>query len=141
VSYQEIVDELLERTGASRVTIRLDTPGETFPVAAEALAPGIRSISGSTGIDLRAAPTFKFLEREKKNLIQNDFANVDDPPPQELIEFYGVHAQMLAPILRDDELAGIVSVHYAPSAREWSREDVAALDDAARRATEELVTS
>jgi GAF domain-containing protein len=138
MSYQEIVEELLERTAASRVTIRVDTPGEVFPVAAEALSPGIRSIKGATEIDLRAAPTFKFLEREKQNLIQNDVTNAADPPPPELIGLYGVRAQMLAPIIRDDRLVGIVSVHYAPSARRWSPGDVAALNDAARRAADEI---
>jgi GAF domain-containing protein len=141
VPFQGIVEELLERTGASRVTIRLDSPGDVFPVAAEALGPGVRSIKDATEIDLRAAPTFTFLEREKRNLIQNDVTDAADPPPPELIELYGVRAQMLAPIVQDDRLAGIVSVHYAPSARRWTAADVAALNDAARRAAEALPSS
>ena len=127
-----------ERTGASRTTLRLDTPGDVFPVVAEGLAPGVRSIKGETGIDLRAAVTFQYLERERRNLIQSDCAAGDYPAPAELLDFYGVKAQMLAPLVRDDRLIGIISVHYAPSTREWSEEEVAALDDAARRVSSEL---
>jgi GAF domain-containing protein len=45
---------------------------------------------------------------------------------------------MLAPLVRDGRLIGIISVHYAPSTREWTEEDVAALDDAARRVSDAL---
>jgi len=133
--FQEIVEELRERTGATRTTLRLDTPGDVFPVVAEALAAEARSIRGETAIDLRRAATFQFLDRERRNLVQSDCAAGDFPAPPELIELYGVKAQMLAPIVGGDRLVGIVSVHYAPSTREWSDEDVAALDEAARRIT------
>jgi len=135
---QDIVDELLEQTGASRVTIRLDMPGQVFPVAAEALEEGTRSIAGDASIDLRASATFKYLEREQRNLIQEDCAAGEFPAPPELIEFYGVKAQMLAPLVRDDRLAGILSVHFAPATRVWTSDDVAALDAAAARVTSEL---
>jgi maleate isomerase len=135
---QEIAEELLGQTRASRVTVRLDTPGEVFPVVAEALDENARSIAGDSSIDLRGAATFKFLESEKRNLIQEDCAAGEFPAPPELIEFYGVKAQMLAPILRDDRLSGILSVHYAPATRVWTSEDVAALDSAAARITAEL---
>jgi GAF domain-containing protein len=138
VAFQEIVQELLEKTDATRTTLRLDTPGDVFPVVAEARAPNVRSIAGDSSIDLKGAPTFKYLDRERRNLIQSDVAAGDHPAPPELIEFYGVKAQMLAPLVRQDRLVGIISVHYAPSTREWTEADVAALDDAARRTQEEL---
>ena len=40
---------------------------------------------------------------------------------------------MLAPVVRDGRLAGIVSVHYAPAVRRWSASDVTALEDAVGR--------
>ena len=138
LSFQAIVEKLLERTGASRTTIRLDTPGDVFPVVAEALAPGVRSIRDDTAIDLRAAPTFQFLERGRRNLVQDDCSAGENPPPPELIELYGVKAQMLAPLVRDDRVVGIVSVHDAPSTRRWTDENVAALEDGSRRAVAEL---
>ena len=127
---ERVLEDLRDATAASRVTLRLDTPGQVFPVAGEALAPGIRSIRDATEIDLRAATTFQYLERELRPLIQNDCASGDYPAPSELIQLYGVKAQMLAPIVRDDRLAGIVSVHHAPATRRWSASDITALEDA-----------
>jgi maleate isomerase len=131
--FERILEDLRDATVASRVTLRLDTPGHVFPVVGEALAPGIRSIRDATEIDLRAATTFQYLERELKPLIQNDCTQGSHPAPAELIEFYGVKAQMLSPVVRDDRLAGIVSVHYAPATRRWSATDIAALEDAVAR--------
>jgi maleate isomerase len=135
---QETASELLERTGASRVTVRLDRAGAVFPVVEEALAEGSRSIAGDASIDLRGSETFKFLEREQRNLIQEDCSAGEFPAPPELIEFYGVKAQMLAPLVRDGRLVGILSVHYAPATRVWTTEEIAALDSAAARITEHL---
>jgi GAF domain-containing protein len=130
---ERVLDDLREATDASRVTLRLDTPGAVFPVAGESLAPGIRSIRDATEIDLRAAKTFQYLEQQKRLLIQDDCGQGDFPAPPELIELYGVKAQMLAPVVRDERLAGIVSVHYAPAVRSWSAADIAALEDAVAR--------
>jgi maleate isomerase len=127
---ERLLEDLREATAASRVTLRLDTPGKVFPVAGEVTAPGIRSIRDATEIDLRAAKTFQYLEQQQKLLIQDDCEQGTFPAPRELIELYGVKAQMLAPVVRDGRLAGIVSVHYAPAVRKWSATDITALEDA-----------
>jgi maleate isomerase len=132
MTFQATIETLLQRTGASRTTLRLDRPEGFFPVVAEALAPGIRSIADDTSIDLGASPTFQSLERERRLLA------ADPAPPTELIELYGARAQMLAPVVRDDALAGIVSVHYAQGPREWTDDDVAALEEAAAQVLAEL---
>jgi maleate isomerase len=129
---------LLQATGASRVTLRLDTPGEVYPVVAEACAPGVRSIKGATEIDLRRAKTFQFLERERRVLVQADCL-VDEPAvPPALIELYGVRAQMLAPLVSGGRLVGIVSVHHAGWPRKWTEAEIAALEAAAARARSAL---
>ena len=138
MTYQEIAEKLLSDVGASRVTVRLDRPDAVFPVVAEAMAPGINSIAGATTIDLKAAPTFVFMAEEKRPLIQSDLLDTDVPAPQALLDLYGARAQMLAPILRNDELVGIVSVHYAPGTREWTSEDIAALEQAAEQVRAQL---
>lgn len=131
--YQEIVDGLLEATAASRVTIRLERPGETLPIVAEALAPGIPSLQGPSTIDLRAAPTVRYLAETLGTLIQDDLLATDTPPPPELIQQYGARAQMLAAVGSDGTLAAIVSVHYSPGPRHWTDGEVAALEAAAAR--------
>jgi maleate isomerase len=137
-SYERVLEELREATDASRVTLRLDTPGQLFPVVAEVLAPGVNSIRDVTHIDLRAAKTFQFVEREKRMLIQEDCAAGDHPAPPEVLEVYRMKAQMLGPLVRDDRLVGVVSVHYAPSTRRWSASDVRALENAVARIQELL---
>lgn len=139
MALQEIAEELLATTSASRTTIRVDRPGAVFPVVAEALAPGVRSIKDETAMDLRGAATFKYLQRELRSLVQSDcLADPESAPPPELLDLYGVRAQVLAPLVRDGRLAGIVSVHYADGPREWGEADVAAAERAAERALGEL---
>jgi maleate isomerase len=142
--FQEILQDLLVSTGASRTTLRLDLPDQDAgldTVAAEALALGIRSIRDDTSIrNLRGASTVRFLEEQRRPLVQNDCLADDLAPPSELIELYGVRAQMLAPIVRDDRLIGVISVHYVPGPRDWRAEDVAALQEATERVQRELDT-
>ena len=130
MSFQATVEQLLERTQASRTTLRLDRSEGFFPVVAEAVAPGVRSIADDTTIDLRASATFRFLEEERGLLIQPDLLAANPAPPAELIELYGARAQMLAPVVSQDRLVGIVSVHYSDGPRSWADEDVAALEEA-----------
>jgi len=140
--FQEILQDLLVSTGASRTTLRLDLPDQDAgldTVAAEALALGIRSIRDDTSIhNLRGASTVRFLEEQRRPLVQNDCLADVLAPPSELIELYGVRAQMLAPIVRDDRLIGVISVHYVPGPRDWRAEDVAALQEATERVHREL---
>jgi maleate isomerase len=133
---QLIIEELLQATHASRTTLRMDIPKQNCHVDAavvEAAIPGTRSIKVDTSLDQRRLPTVKFLEEHLCNLIQDDCINAEVPPPPELIQVYGVKAQMLAPIVWDNQLIGWVSVHYIPSTRHWNEEDIAALEDGAKR--------
>jgi maleate isomerase len=132
-AFQLAVDDVLHATGASRATLRLDWPEwglHVDDVAAESLAPGIESLKGKTSIDQRRAATVRWLERERRPLIQEDCLSADEPPPPELLRIYGVRAQMLGPVVWCRRLAGWVSVHEIRSERQWSRGDAAALDQA-----------
>ena len=131
--FDSVVEGLLRATGASRTTLRLDTPGQDFPVVAEARAEGVASIAGETSISQRGAATAQRLFETRRPLIQKDCAQADPPPPKELLSVYGVQAQMLGPILQGGRVIGWLSVHYAPSPREWAEDDVAALERAVAR--------
>jgi maleate isomerase len=136
-----ILAALRDATGAARVTLRLDVPGRRLhsdDVAAEALAPGVKSLRGQTSIDQRAAGTIRWLDANRRILIQPDLRGVDPAPPRELVELYGATAQMLGPIVRDDRLIGWLSVHHAGGPRQWRAEDVAALEAAMRAVHREL---
>jgi GAF domain len=130
MSYQTILEDLRRVTNASRTTLRLEQPGGDFPVVAEALAAGMRSIRGDSGIAVRDSATFTFLDRERRLLIVNDCRVSDPPTPHQLMEFYGVRAEMLAPLIDGERIVGIVSVHLAGETREWSGTEIHELERA-----------
>jgi len=128
-----MVDRLREQCAASRTTIRLDIPRHGFEVngvVAESCAPGVNSIAHTPSLHQRSAVTASWLEKHRRMLVQNDFSDPDLQPPQALIEQYGTRAQMMAPVERDGELTGWISVHYNVGPRAWSSEDRAALESA-----------
>lgn len=141
MAFQAILEDLRGATDASRTTLRLDMPDKNLhvdTVAAETLASGVRPLKDDDSIVQRNLPTVKFLEKERRVLVQDDCLNADPAPPPELIDYYGVKAQMLGPIVRDDRVIGWISVHYTPGCRNWSKKDVAALQDAVERVWQEL---
>ena len=132
-NFKGMLEELLAKTGASRTTLRLDVPERGFQVngvVAEALAPGVKSIAAETSLQQRKSQTAGYLEKNRTMLVQSDCENAVPSPPKELMQIYGTKAQMVAPVVRGADMVGWVSVHYNVSTREWSREDMAALEAA-----------
>jgi maleate isomerase len=133
-----ILEHLLAATGASRTTLRLDWPAwqtHVDDVVAEARRAGVASLVGQTSIRQRDAATVRWLDRERRPLVQDDCTAADPAPPPELLAVYGVKAQMLAPVVRGAELVGWLSVHDVISTRRWSGPEVAALEGAAAEVT------
>jgi len=140
---EKVLTSLLDATQASRTTLRIDIPERDFNVnvpVAEARTPGVKSLKSESSLDQRAAETVKWLERERRTLVQNDVYTDGPSPPQALIDIYGTRAQMLSPLFEEDHLAGWISVHQSGSTRQWKPKDVAALEgaiDAVRRILQE----
>ncbi|MDI3387726.1 GAF domain-containing protein [Streptomyces sp. B-S-A8] len=131
---QRALTELRGATGADRTTFRVDLPGHGLTVdltAGEALGDGIRSIRRDASLDQRRLNTVEWLEQHRRPLVQPHF-RTDPQPPQALVDVYGVHAQLLAPVERDGAMAGWISVH-SMAEREWSEQDSAAVADAVAR--------
>src|SRR5436190_2039759 len=101
--FQHIIEDLREATGASRTTLRLDRPDADFPVVAESVAPGERSIAGETSIAQGSAALAQKMRRQLQLIVQDDCLKADTRPPQGLLDVYGVKAQMLHPIQQDGE--------------------------------------
>ena len=131
-SYQDVVDALRTELNASRVTLRLDTPGKNFPAVAEALDEGVLAIRGDDSLDQRNAPTARWLMEHKDLLVQPDCATAVPSPPAELIDAYGVRAQVLAPILEADDVVGWISVHETRGRRHWTAHELVAIREASR---------
>jgi GAF domain-containing protein len=130
---EPILEDLLARTGASRVTLRQDVPGDyAFPVTHEALAAGVPSLREERTVDLRTQPVVLEL-RQGRQVVQDDCRRAfDDPAYQRMLETYGgLAAQIVTPVFRAGGLAAIVSLHQLGSPRRWTAEEVAAATRAA----------
>jgi maleate isomerase len=137
--FQDALEDVLAGTSADRTTLRIDLPEQDMHVdltAAEAVAPGVRSIRRDGSLDQRRLNTVQWLEQHRRPLVQPHF-RADPTPPNALIAVYGVNAQMLAPIERGGGLVGWLSVHSLRE-REWSEADQNALAEATRRVHDAL---
>lgn len=134
-SVPEVLEELLATTGASRVTLRRDVPGDDpFPVVEEALAPGVGSLRGERTVHLPTQPVVLELQRGRQ-VVQDDCATAyDDPAFHRMREVYGgLASQIVTPIEVEGRLEAIVSVHQLGAPRTWTVEEVAAASAAAER--------
>lgn len=137
-THQELTDELLAATRASRTTVRLLDEGGELRLVAESLAPGVVSMRTGPVDDPTVYGTYIYLETERRMLIQNDCRTGEPRPPDSLIDYYHVHAQMLAPVIVDGEFVGTISVHLVGETRQWDDEAIGALADARARLEAEL---
>jgi GAF domain-containing protein len=137
---EDVLQALLSSTGASRVTLRADVPGDyAFPVTHEALAPGVGSLQGERTVDLRNQPVALEVAAGRQ-VIQDDCAQAfDDPAFHRMRETYGgLAAQIVTPVLSRGRVAGIVSLHQLGSPRRWTEEEIEACRAAATRVGELL---
>jgi GAF domain-containing protein len=133
-----VLQSLLDETGASRVTLRQDLPGEyAFPVTHEALAPGAASLMHERTVDLRSQPV-AIEVGQGRQVVQDDCAAAsDDPAFHRMREIYGgLAAQVVTPVMPDGEVQGIVSLHQLGSPRRWTDDEIAACSAAAASVAE-----
>jgi GAF domain-containing protein len=131
----DVLRTLLEQTGASRVTLRQDLPGDyAFPVTHEALARGVGSLRGERSVDLRNQPVALEVGAGRQ-VVQHDCATAyDDPAFHRMRETYGgLAAQIVTPVTANGEVTGIVSLHQLGSPRQWTDEEIEACRAAAAR--------
>jgi GAF domain-containing protein len=123
-----VVERLLARTNASWVTLRQDLPGDyAFPVTYEALAPGAASLVEERSVDLRTQPVVAELARGRQVVQEDCGAAYDDAAFHGMRQTYGgLAAQIVTPVLRNEQLVAIVSVHQLGRPRTWTREEIAA---------------
>lgn len=122
---QSILETLLAKTRASRVTLRRGVSGGyVFPVTDEALAPGVASLKEERTIDLRAQPVVREVQRRGQIVQEDCRAANDDPAFQQMLETYGgLAAQIVTAVVADGDVAAIVSVHQLGSPRRWSEDE------------------
>ena len=132
---QSILEELLRETGASRVTLRQDVPGEyAFPVTHEALAPGVGSLSEERTVDLRTQPVVRELLQGRQVVQADTRAAFDDPHFQRMLETYGgLAAQIVTPVHVGARVEAILSLHQLGRPRDWTKREAEACTRAAER--------
>jgi GAF domain-containing protein len=131
----EVLKVLLDETRASRTTIRLDLPPlglEPSKPAAEAKRLEVMTLLDKVAPGVEHSAPVEWIRRERKPLVQDDARSAppDALTPSELLERYGMRAQMLGPLLRDGTLIGWISVHDVTGTRRWTERDVGALERA-----------
>ncbi len=136
----DVLQDLLTGTGASRVTLRQDLPGDyAFPVTHEALAPGVGSLKEERTVELRNQPVALEVAAGRQ-VVQDDCATAyDDPAFHRMRETYGgLAAQIVTPVTTDGGVRGIVSLHQLGTPRRWSNDEIEACRAAAARVAELL---
>jgi GAF domain-containing protein len=134
-----ILERLLAATGASRVTLREDVPGDVFPATHEALADGTPSIMGVATPNMARQPVVLRVQQGEQ-VVQDDCpAASDEPHFRAMLELYGgLGAQIVTPIVREGRVAAIVSLHQLGRTRQWTEEEIAAASAAAQQVGERL---
>jgi GAF domain-containing protein len=130
-----LLEDLLSATGASRVTLRQDVPGDVFPVTHEVLADGTPSILGVSTPNMSRQPVVLEIQQGRQ-VVQDDCVQASaEPHFREMLELYGgLRAQIVTPILRGGGVVAIVSVHQLGRTRPWSEDEL----ELARRAAERV---
>jgi GAF domain-containing protein len=121
----DVLQGLLESTGASRVTLRQDVPGEVFPVTHEALGPGVGSLREERSVNMRTQPVAIEVAAGRQ-VVQHDSATAyDDPDFHRMRAIYGgLAAQIVTPVMVGGRVAAIVSLHQLGSPREWTDDEI-----------------
>ena len=136
MSLDDVARELLDATGASRVTIR---HGDGFPVVAEALAEGAPSIRDERTIDLRTQPVALEVVAGRQVVQDDARAAYDDPEFRRMLDAYGgLAAQIVTPVRTGGEVAAILSLHQLGAPRAWTSAEVERCTAAAERIAELL---
>lgn len=127
---QNVAKALLRRTSGSRVTVRLLDGAGNLQLVTEQRALGVHSIESGPEMDPREHETYRHMQQNQETIVQNDCRVAEIKPPQSLIDYHHVLAQMLAPIVVEGKLRGAVSVHQQDHMRAWSEIDLDAISDA-----------
>ncbi len=137
---EDVLRDLLETTGASRVTLRRAVPGaRPFPVVEEVLAPGVGSIRDEPSVHLPTQPVVLEVQRGVQ-VVQDDSARAyDDPAFLAMLDAYGgLAAQIVTPVMRDGRLEAILSLHQLGEPRAWTEDEIEAASRTAERVGELL---
>jgi GAF domain-containing protein len=140
IRMQRILDDLRADLDADRCTLRLDVPGETFPVVHESRGPGVGTLIGERTVVLSGQPVVQAMLSGTEQVVQDDCSTAsDDPAFHAMRETYGgLRAQIVTAVRTGDALVGILSVHVLGGTRAWSAAECARASEACAAVAREL---
>ncbi len=119
---QRVIESLLLATAAGRAMLQLARPDGGFAIEPEAVQHAqdqLRHQAPDVGaLDAKA---LALLERDKAIIVQDDLAHAQASG--------GITTRMLAPLILDGRIAGVISLH-SREPRQWSAQDKGAMADA-----------
>jgi GAF domain-containing protein len=90
-------------------------------------------------VHLPTQPVVLEVQRGRQVVQDDSAAAYDDPAFQRMLQAYGgLAAQIVTPVMRDAELAGILSLHQLGARRRWTPDEIAAATRTAERIAELL---
>ena len=95
------------------------------------LAEGVNSIKSQTTQGIRNGAAPRWLAANRRTFVMDDCLNPWDPefaPEHYVIETYRVRSEMVSPVFENEDLVGIISVHYTKGARHWTGEEIACVE-------------
>jgi GAF domain-containing protein len=129
-----ILDRVRMALGVQRCTLRQPVEAAyAFPVTFESRADGVRSLLGDFTIVQTGQPVIVKLLAERKQVVQEDCAVASSDPlfHKMLAHYGGMRAQVVTPIIIDDQLTGVLSIHELRDVRAWTTAEKALAADAA----------
>lgn len=130
---QAILDRLRQVLGVQRCTFRQDVlAAYAFPVTHES-RDDVRSLLGDFTIVQSGQPVIDLLLSTRAQVVQEDCLTAStDPLFHVMLEHYGtMRAQIVTPFIREDKLAGVLSIHNLKHQRKWTTEEMRLAKNAA----------
>ena len=131
---QAILDRVRIALGVQRCTFRQPVQeAYAFPVTFESRAEGMRSLLGDFTIVQTGQPVIVKLLAERKQVVQEDCSIASSDPlfHKMLAHYGGMRAQVVTPVIIDDRLKGVLSVHELRHPRAWTIAEKALAAEAA----------
>ena len=117
---QRAVENLLLVTGASRAILHLARPDRGLSIEAEAVQHAQHQIRYcGSDIDVLDAQTIETLAQSEDVLTEENLEPADAAASNPRADTDHIKARMLAPLIRDGRLAGVISLHHSSQSR-WS---------------------
>ena len=131
---QAILDRVRIALGVQRCTFRQPVQeAYAFPVTFESRAEGMRSLLGDFTIVQSGQPVIVKLLAARTQVVQDDCSIASSDPlfHKMLAHYGGMRAQVVTPVIIDDQLKGVLSVHELRHARAWTIAEKALAAEAA----------